>query len=448
MCRLICVLGCLPFVAASAQSPPQPPTLKTTTAAVLIDVTVLDRGGQTVADLGPADFELTEDGARQQILSVSFVNNGVPVPPASSAPPAEGLPAPAAGGSVASIEARPPVTDAGEPLSVTAILFDRLSPEGRRAAGPAAQAYVAGLLPGRDYAGVFFADLALRTFQPFTNDRERLRVAVDRLSQAVPANTTADAERLRGRHAPALDPNQPPTAGAESGTGFVSVGEREKYLDSLSRSERLLAEMELRMEQGHRQVLAEYGGEASLAGLRAVVDALGSLPGRKSIVYFVESLSITSRLKPRFDALIGTANRHNITIYAIDTAGLRVHSREMELGRNVGVAAAQGIGDSRRDDGPWTKELERQEQLLSSRPAAALGRLAKETGGFLLEDTNDLTARMERIQRERTSYYVLAYQPTKAALDGTFRKVSVKVKRPRVTVKARTGYLAVPPQQG
>lgn len=36
--------------------------------------------------------------------------------------------------------------------------------------------------------------------------------------------------------------------------------------------------------------------------------------------------------------------------------------------------------------------ISRQEQMLSSRPTAALGRLAKETGGFLLENTNDLGA--------------------------------------------------------
>ena len=105
-----------------------------------------------------------------------------------------------------------------------------------------------------------------------------------------------------------------------------------------------------------------------------------------------KSLPITSRLKPRFDTLIGRANRANIVVYPVDAAGLRIHSKEAELGRNVTLAGAQGVGDSARGDGPYTKEMERQEQMLSSRPTAVLGRLAKETGGFLLENTNDLGA--------------------------------------------------------
>lgn len=191
--------------------------------------------------------------------------------------------------------------------------------------------------------------------------------------------------------------------------------------------------------------MAESEGQASLAGLQSVVDAMGALAGRKTILYFTEDLPITSRLKPRFDTLIGRANRANIVVYPVDAAGLRIHSKEAELGRNVTLAGAQGVGDSARGDGPYTKEMERQEQMLSSRPTAVLGRLAKETGGFLLENTNDLGAGVARMKLERTTYYLLANQSTNSALDGTFRRVTVKVKRSKVTVRSRIGYVAVAP---
>lgn len=206
----------------------------------------------------------------------------------------------------------------------------------------------------------------------------------------------------------------------------------------------LLLRLELKMGEGYQRFASEYEGQASMTGLRAVIDALGTLPGRKSVLYFTESLQVTTTLKPKFDALIGQANRANITVYTVDAAGLRVHSKEAELGRNVSVAGAQGVGDERRGDGPWTKDLEKQEQLLSSRPTASLGRLAKETGGFLLENTNDLAAGVARMRQERTTYYLLTYQSTNPALDGSFRRVSVKVKRPKVTVRARPGYVAAP----
>jgi VWFA-related protein len=198
-----------------------------------------------------------------------------------------------------------------------------------------------------------------------------------------------------------VDPTQPVTASAESAGGWVNAREREKALN-VSGPEQILRRMEVRMLAEHQLFLAEYGGQMSLAALRAAVSALSLMPGRKSIVYLTEHLPITDRLKPRFDALIGEANRHNVTVYAVDAGGLRVHSKEAEVGRGMDVAGAQGIGDARREDGPWTRDLERQSQLLSSRPTVVLGRLTKDTGGFLLENTNDLARGVGRMQQERT----------------------------------------------
>ena len=431
---LFVLFGAIALAGGSGQ---QPPVVKTTTAGVVIDATVLDRDGRPVVDLGPADFELTENGKRQQILSVMFVSGGVRQQAGAV------VAAHATGGAAVTptaVDAAPDVPSAITP-SVTAIVFDRLSPEVRPLARRAALEYLGTLTPPHDYAGVFLADLALTTYEPFTNRQDRLRVAVDRMSATAPANL-ADVDRFNGRYAPQLDPNQSATAGAESAAGF-SLAERQRIL-SLPDPDRRFAEMELRMEAGYRQFMAELGGQASLAGLRSTVEGLSMLPGRKSILYFTESLTLSTTLKPKFDAIIGLANRANITVYPVDAAGLRVHSKEMELSHNVNVAGSQGLGDERRGDGAWTKDLEKQDQLLSSRPAAALGRLATETGGFLLENTNDLSAGVARMQVERTTYYLLAYQSTDTALDGTFRKVSVKVKRPKVTIKARPGYLAVP----
>jgi VWFA-related protein len=121
-----------------------------------------------------------------------------------------------------------------------------------------------------------------------------------------------------------------------------------------------------------------------------------------------------------------------------------VNSQEAAVGREVNVAGAQGIGDLTRGNGPFTRDLERQEQVLSSPASAVLGRLATDTGGFLVANTNDLAAGVARMQRERTTYYLLAYQPTNATLDNTFRRVAVKVKRRNVSVRARPGYVAMP----
>jgi len=420
----------------SAQQPP----VRTITTGVVVDVTVVDGKGNPVLDLAPEDFELAEDGTRQRIVSATLVRSGIIKPlnvtTVAGAEPG-GQPAASASTSASAGTIAP---------SVTAILFDRLSPESRDLAHRAARAYVSTLTPPHDYAGVFLADLSLRTFQPFTNQPEKLARAIDVVA-ATPAANSAAAAEPESKRVSGLDPNLSPTAGAESaGGGFGSIAEREHRLNELKGardpSELIMRDMELRMREGYQRFLAEFDGQASLAGLRAVVSSLGALPGRKSILYFTEKLPITDRMKPKFDALIGEANRANVTVYPVDAVGLRVHSKEAELGRNVGVAGAKGIGDEEREKGAWTKELEKQEEMLNSRPGAVLGRLAKDTGGFLLENTNDLGAGVARMQRERATYYLLTYQPTNTNVDGKFRKINVKVKRPKATVHARPGYVA------
>lgn len=83
------------FAAASAPFAQQAPITRTTTTGVLIDVTVVDGQGRPVLDLRPEEFELEEDGKRQQIAAVSLVHAGVsravggaaaPAAPASPAP--------------------------------------------------------------------------------------------------------------------------------------------------------------------------------------------------------------------------------------------------------------------------------------------------------------------------------------------------------------------------
>jgi VWFA-related protein len=432
------------FAAVSLDLPAQEPTpaLKATTTGVVVDVSVLDAKGQPVLDLTPEDFELSEDGKRQQLVSVTLVRAGVAraqsAPASAVSVTASGaVPSPPA--TTATAAAVAPANDITP--SVTAILFDRLSPEMRAVAGQAALAYVATLSPPHDYAGVFLADTTFRTFQTFTNQRDSLQQGVSRVASTAPVNLAAGAERAATTRVQGFDPNQPQTAGAESGQGF-SAADRQALMNKPPTPDALLLRLELKMGEGYQRFASEYEGQASLTGLRATVDALAALPGRKSVLYFTENLQVTSRLKAKFDELIGRANRANITVYPVDAAGLRVHSEEAKLGRNVGVAGSQGIGDERRGDGAWTRDLERQDEMLSSRPGAVLGHLAKETGGFPLENTNNLAAGVARMQQERTTYYLLTYQPVKA-MDGKFRRVNVKVKRPKVTVRARPGYLAL-----
>jgi tetratricopeptide (TPR) repeat protein len=77
-------------------------------------------------------------------------------------------------------------------------------------------------------------------------------------------------------------------------------------------------------------------------------------------------------------------------------------------------------------------------------PAAVLGRLAADTGGLALSNENDFGRALGDIGEDASSYYVLGYRPTNRAWDGRFRAITVRVKRPGLTLRARKGYLAAP----
>jgi len=92
------------------------------------------------------------------------------------------------------------------------------------------------------------------------------------------------------------------------------------------------------------------------------------------------------------------------------------------------------------------KDAERNEDLLSLNPQAGLGRLADQTGGFMIRDTNDARAGFRQIAQDMRFHYVLGYTPTNQDYDGRFRKVSVKlVRRSGLEVQSRKGYFALKP---
>jgi VWFA-related protein len=65
--------------------------------------------------------------------------------------------------------------------------------------------------------------------------------------------------------------------------------------------------------------------------------------------------------------------------------------------------------------------------------------LASGTGGLTIFNTNDLAAGLEKIGRDLDEYYILGYTPTHTA-DGNCHTINVKVLRPGLSVRARSGY--------
>src|SRR5262249_49271287 len=74
----------------------------------------------------------------------------------------------------------------------------------------------------------------------------------------------------------------------------------------------------------------------------------------------------------------------------------------------------------------------------------SLRSMADSTDGLAIVETNDLNTGMRRIVEDLSAYYLIGYYSS-GKLDGKFHKITVRVKRPGVSVRARRGYLAATP---
>ena len=122
-----------------------------------------------------------------------------------------------------------------------------------------------------------------------------------------------------------------------------------------------------------------------------------------------------------FRDIIDSANRANASFYTVDPRGLPVFDYPL---------------------GPAPPpSLEVQREHLTKR-TDALRTLADNTDGFAVMGNNNLDPGLRRIADDLSSYYLLGYYSSNTKLDGRFRKLTVKIKRPGVDVRARRGYKA------
>ena len=74
---------------------------------------------------------------------------------------------------------------------------------------------------------------------------------------------------------------------------------------------------------------------------------------------------------------------------------------------------------------------------------SVMERLARDTGGADFDARKtDMASEFKSIGEQLRSSYELAYHSSNPANDGSFRKISIQVRRPGVTVRAKTGYYA------
>jgi VWFA-related protein len=445
---LVIGLGLSVFNRIGGQTPQgQDEVIRIRTNEVKLDIVVKDKKGRPVKDLTNADFEVLEDGVSQKISSFRFVNReGIPEPTATRGPDRnETKPQP-------STPLPPPSANRTSP-GITALVFDRLSPEARSLAKKAGIAYAQEGMAGGDFTGVFRIDQSLITLQQFTDNAESVKAAIDSATSATGSTYASGAQRSRdiSDRSSVLDQQidsstsaATSAGGARDSGGAAAAGQAA----GAAALEQTLIQMESNILQQFEALERDQQGFATINGLLAVINPMRNLPGRKTIIFFSEGIALPPSVQTKFPAVISAANRANVSIYTIDAAGLRTQSGAAESAKELNSLAAQrlgqqGRGTDRVGGGPYMKALERNEELLRFDPRSGLGSLADQTGGFLIHDSNDLSNGLRRINDDMHGYYLVTYVPKNEDYNGKFRQISVKLNRPSLEVQTRKGYYAV-----
>lgn len=415
------------------------------TNEVVLDAVVKDGKGRVMKDLKLSDFEVFEDGVRQEVKSFRLVTRERRGPEKESADGGEAAAQRPADGRTTKTTTSP------QPLRTTrvsavALVFDRLSPEARARARAAALSYVGDETRPDDFIGVFGIDLSLKAVQPFTNDGQLVRQGIERVTTYSPSTHTASTGQISDLTQKQVALQSQTDA---SGAGLAGMGqETQGSTGSMgaTAAEQQFNEMTRRAVEGFEILERSQQGYATTDALLAIISAMNRLPGRKALIFFSEGVAIPTAVQSQFRSVISAANRANVSIYAVDAAGLRALSSDAEAGRALSELGRRRIavaGNPSDGSGPMTRDLERNEDLMRLNPAGGLGQLANETGGLFISSTNNPGARLRQVDEDLHAYYLLTYSPQNQNFDGKFRQINLKVNRSGVEVQARKGYYAL-----
>jgi len=413
------------------------PLLRIETELVQIDAVVTDKQGKLARDLKRADFELFDDGKKQEIAHFAI---------GTAAQPARWLAVEKKPAEKRVADATPVEIRAGRYVVIAVDDF-HLAPENLMIAKRTLQRFINDQMVGGDQVAIATTSGNIGMFQQFTDERDVLERAVNRLSiQQRTATSSSDVPRITDYQAELIDTGDmdalelavqeilrqepmpaPPQAAGRGGmnaTGLGGVG---------SPRERAIQQAQSRA----RSIVAQnaHYTRATLSNLESVIRNLGALTGRKMLVLLSDGFYLGGNSSSQiYDMrrIIDAATRAGVVIYSIDARGL--------VAIPPGGSASDSFGG---DDINLPGARARVESRGVQAKLDGLNALARDTGGTLFNNSNDLSLGLQRVLDANETYYVLAYEPSTPYRDGRFHKIEVRIAgRPDLTVRTRKGYFA------
>lgn len=389
---MLLVLAGAPGLTAQQGSDTPPVIFRAEVNYVEVDAIVIDAQGNVVPNLTQADFEVLEDGKPQAIASFAHVD--LPIQKAERA-------------LFTSTPIEPDVrTNQSIEGRIYLFVLDDLHTDVARTTRvkAAARRFIEQSLGANDVAAIVFTGRNDAS-QDFTSNTRLLLSAIDRFS---------------GRKLPSATVDKLSNTTVDS-NGVMQLG------DDTAKAERAYR---ARSAMGSIRKLSEF-----MAGVRGRRKAMVLIS--EGIDYDVnqamgaDGATASIVLEDIRDA-IAAAQRGNVTIYSIDPRGLFDPGDDLiQVG---GLLTADSAAGAAVDGRNMQAEVRLSQE--------SLRQVAVDTGGFSILNTNDFDRGFDRIVRDNSSYYLLGYYPTNDKRDGRTRKLQVRVKRPGLTVRSRSGYVA------
>jgi VWFA-related protein len=395
------------------QTPPaEDDVVRITTNLVQVDAVVVDKKGKQVTDLTADDFEIYEDKRPQQITNFSYVLN-------ETAPrTTETANAPRKSGDKKIVPLpEPPRRLRPEQVRRTmALVVDDLglSFESTAYVRDALRKFVNEQMQPNDLVAIIRTSAGVGALQQFTSDKRQLHAAIDRVRWYMSGRGGVSAF---ARIEPNLD-----YVGGMRGGGLASDAE---------------ADRDIGRELGDfREEIFAVG---TLGALNFVVRGMRELPGRKSVLLLSEGFALftpdrgrgrSDRVYQSMLRLTDLANRSSVVVYSIDPRGLVNTAISAE--DNTSGMSQEAVDRQLRD---------RSDHLFDTQ--SGLAYLSQQTGGFLIKNNNDLPGGIRRVVEDQKGYYLLGYRPESATFDRRFHRILVKVKRPGLKVRSRTGFYGI-----
>jgi VWFA-related protein len=398
------VAGQQPAPSPSTQKPPveSDEVVRINTTLVQVDAVVTDKSGKIVSDLKPEEVEIFEDSRQQKITHFSYNMTGTirPASETSKNPAtknASPMPAPRLKREDVKRAVALVVDDLG--LSFESVHFVRR----------ALKKFVDEQMEPGDLVAIIRTSGGMGALQQFTSDKRQLYAAIERVKFFVAGRAGISAFA-------ALE--------------LPTKGKHGKEIDAANNA----ANDEI------NQLRDDMYSVGTLGAITYVVRGLRELPGRKSVLLISDGVSIyntddptrTSRAAQKLDLLMDEAARSSVVIYTMNATGLQV------LGPPpTGFNPLEIMGTLNR----------RSAQAFETQ--AGLDYLARQTGGFAIQNTNDLSGGIRRVMEDQSGYYLIGYRPSDSTFDPktgrrAFHHLRLKIKRAgKFNVRMRKGFFGV-----